>query len=438
MKQLNQKALAVLSLAGISGSAFGQSVAFGENYHSRSFRDTLGTTMTVDVSVGFIQEARIQLGGLAVVHALVQGIIPGSVSSSCVRGDPCEVDGQAFALETPDPRTTNVPGTSVGAVVHAEPDGNCIISTPRAVAIASAFAGIHITGYGVGTTELTMGRASAHSCWITQWTSGCCDADKTEQSEYGIAVLGAIQEFEISRPSMTPTTVTVTHTVVFESERESVGFSTLGLDCTPVPTCPISSPLEDTVIYMEISGLARAGIGVVDSDFHYGLMIAKADGTFDVYGVFDDSSFDPSSGFGTLILNSMFTGLIDEISFSHTILSLTLPELLSGDVDGNGEVCGDDRVAFMAALGSSIGDANYNIRADFNLDGQVDLDDLAHLNTIGCTADFDCDGALTIFDQTAFANLFAAEDPAADFDGDGLFTVFDFMAFGNVFSTGCP
>lgn len=77
-------------------------------------------------------------------------------------------------------------------------------------------------------------------------------------------------------------------------------------------------------------------------------------------------------------------------------------------------------------------------RADFDLDGDVDSDDLAHLNTIGCTADLDCDGALTVFDQTAFANAFDNEEPVADFDGDGLFTLFDYTAFANVFDLGCP
>lgn len=63
---------------------------------------------------------------------------------------------------------------------------------------------------------------------------------------------------------------------------------------------------------------------------------------------------------------------------------------------------------------------------------------MAHLNTIGCTADLDCDGSLTIFDQTAFANAFGASDPVADWDGDGSFTIFDYNAFGNVFEVGCP
>jgi hypothetical protein len=55
----------------------------------------------------------------------------------------------------------------------------------------------------------------------------------------------------------------------------------------------------------------------------------------------------------------------------------------------------------------------------------------------GCPADFDGDGALTIFDFLAFQNAFDAGDPAADFDGDGALTIFDFLAFQNRFDAGC-
>ena len=56
---------------------------------------------------------------------------------------------------------------------------------------------------------------------------------------------------------------------------------------------------------------------------------------------------------------------------------------------------------------------------------------------IGCRADIDGDGELTIFDFLAFQNLFAQGDPAADFDGDGELTIFDFLAFQNEFALGC-
>ncbi len=54
-----------------------------------------------------------------------------------------------------------------------------------------------------------------------------------------------------------------------------------------------------------------------------------------------------------------------------------------------------------------------------------------------CRADFDGDGALTLFDFLACPNAFDAGDPAADFDGDGSLTLFDFLAFQNEFAAGC-
>jgi hypothetical protein len=56
---------------------------------------------------------------------------------------------------------------------------------------------------------------------------------------------------------------------------------------------------------------------------------------------------------------------------------------------------------------------------------------------IGCRADFDADGTLTIFDFLAFQNAFDAGDPIADFDADGELTLFDFLAFQNEFDAGC-
>jgi hypothetical protein len=54
-----------------------------------------------------------------------------------------------------------------------------------------------------------------------------------------------------------------------------------------------------------------------------------------------------------------------------------------------------------------------------------------------CYADFDDDGAFTIFDFLAFANAFNAADPAADCDGSGVLDLFDFLCFVNAFNESC-
>lgn len=54
-----------------------------------------------------------------------------------------------------------------------------------------------------------------------------------------------------------------------------------------------------------------------------------------------------------------------------------------------------------------------------------------------CYADFDGDGALTIFDFLQFQNAFATGDPSADCNGDGVLNIFDFLCFQNEFAAGC-
>ena len=62
---------------------------------------------------------------------------------------------------------------------------------------------------------------------------------------------------------------------------------------------------------------------------------------------------------------------------------------------------------------------------------------LFEADKVACTADFDGDGELTIFDFLAFQTAFDAGDAAADVDGDGSLTIFDFLAFQTAFDAGC-
>ena len=56
---------------------------------------------------------------------------------------------------------------------------------------------------------------------------------------------------------------------------------------------------------------------------------------------------------------------------------------------------------------------------------------------VGCFADFDGDGELTIFDFLGYQNAFAAGDLRADCDGSGALDIFDFLCFQNAFAAGC-
>lgn len=56
---------------------------------------------------------------------------------------------------------------------------------------------------------------------------------------------------------------------------------------------------------------------------------------------------------------------------------------------------------------------------------------------LGCPADLDGDGDLTVFDFFEFQNRFDGGDGFADFDYNGTLDVFDFLEFLNLFDQGC-
>jgi hypothetical protein len=70
--------------------------------------------------------------------------------------------------------------------------------------------------------------------------------------------------------------------------------------------------------------------------------------------------------------------------------------------------------------------------------GQGDVHVVAYDDpALGCTADFDGDGTLSILDFIAFQNAFTSGDPGADCDGNGTLNILDFVCFQTVFQAGC-
>ncbi|OAB61483.1 hypothetical protein AY599_15640 [Leptolyngbya valderiana BDU 20041] len=97
------------------------------------------------------------------------------------------------------------------------------------------------------------------------------------------------------------------------------------------------------------------------------------------------------------------------------------------------------RIEGDSKLGTAVaraGDLNDDGVADLALRGGQD-GYVVYGRASTCLADFDGDGALTLFDFLAFQNAFDAGDLRADFDGDGELTLFDFLAFQNAFDAGC-
>ncbi|OAB55221.1 hypothetical protein AY599_10475 [Leptolyngbya valderiana BDU 20041] len=143
-------------------------------------------------------------------------------------------------------------------------------------------------------------------------------------------------------------------------------------------------------------------------------------------------SVDPSGS--ALDLNRPGGGLGNRLVANHALFGSDIylfrpdPAFPAADTDAR---CVDWGTSDPAAIAARIYDA-----AD-----EPGLPEVLYLPVgpcAGCPADFDGDGALTIFDYLLFANLFDAGDARADLDGDGELTLFDFLAFQTAFDAGCP
>ena len=63
---------------------------------------------------------------------------------------------------------------------------------------------------------------------------------------------------------------------------------------------------------------------------------------------------------------------------------------------------------------------------------------IAASGALGCPADCDQDGELTVLDFVCFQGLFLSGDDAADMNGDGILNILDFVAYQAAFKAGCP
>jgi len=90
--------------------------------------------------------------------------------------------------------------------------------------------------------------------------------------------------------------------------------------------------------------------------------------------------------------------------------------------------------SYQAELLVYIGDA-----AGAPIEGyQAGRTTLQWIHRPACTADFNADGIVDVFDFLAFQNAFDAAGLIADLDADGSLTIFDFLAFQAAFDAGCP
>ncbi|MGD1916591.1 MAG: GC-type dockerin domain-anchored protein [Phycisphaerales bacterium] len=152
------------------------------------------------------------------------------------------------------------------------------------------------------------------------------------------------------------------------------------------------------------------------------------------------SIFGTLFGFGDITLDFTGSGGITGFKGNASAAGVGDDVVTFFDLDGN-ELC-----SFTTAGGFGPGDGSmvsFSYVSDspigsVRLDGpETAFDDLEYATAVGCAADIDGDGVLTIFDFLAFQTLFSDGDLAADFDGDGILTIFDFLEFQTQFDAGC-
>ena len=157
-----------------------------------------------------------------------------------------------------------------------------------------------------------------------------------------------------------------------------------------------------------------------------GVFAIYSDNTVVRLGIFTNSAFAPTSTAtgGSVSADIQFNGSLGGSADLTVTDDLVIGDAFSnfdGDLDGDQMTCWTDLDALDAILGSSIGDATYNARADFNLDGVIDGDDRAVLLAmVKCNQDTNCDGSTgTDADIDAFFAALSNSTAAADFNGDG-------------------
>lgn len=233
--------------------------------------------------------------------------------------------------------------------------------------------------------------------------------------------------------------MTVTVSMLLETESAS---STASCNCDSsggggYPTIPDPDLVE--VQFVDFAADVHGGSN--PSSAEQGFIALYSDGSTIRRGLYDHPAFDPDQ-YGNIVGEREFVldpgNCPDSTSFSGTADAFSEHDgdLDSDPWDPNG-TCWSDRIVLCSLVGLSIGDPGYTPRADFDLDGDIDLDDVALFNLLPCSADFDCDGDVDSQDFTQFLNAYAPGDPIADANCDGVVNSQDLVAFLNSFAVGC-
>jgi len=214
-----------------------------------------------------------------------------------------------------------------------------------------------------------------------------------------------------------------------------------------------------------LNGLTYEGDGIYSSDNNYGdtgdatvglIEVSFGSAGLDVNGDgrFSQADADALDAIvGTMdATNSMYTDRFDlsgnveiddaDVEIMQALLDADLGSGGFADYDGDGDAdCDDyDDAVSNFVEDSVLGDADYIIEFDYDLDGDNDEVDWCEIRALLNPADFATPyGTLNYDDVLAFLVLFGDEDPKADFATPyGTFNYDDVTAFNTAFANGCP
>lgn len=182
-------------------------------------------------------------------------------------------------------------------------------------------------------------------------------------------------------------------------------------------------------------------IGMSRFSFSDGALDVNGDGRFnqlDSAALFDlicASGCDPN-----LIERFDFDGSLSinqaDVDFLESLIAAGMSSGIFGDANQDGIVDCNDRGG-LSLSGYAIGDPEFIIEMDYNLDGLIDASDIAEADAWIPTADIDRDGGVTAGDLDAFFVLYGAGDLAVDFNHNGGVEAGDLDVFFEMFQVGC-
>jgi hypothetical protein len=153
---------------------------------------------------------------------------------------------------------------------------------------------------------------------------------------------------------------------------------------------------------------------------------------------------DAYAGFDMIFVINMDAQPLDAVALGVGEPGQTAPLLVRG-VDRNPAFGGSGpqpltQLAPGAVWATLVPDdtAEFNFAASIGAVSQASLPAGGAMYLIGCYADCNADGALTVADFGCFQTRFVVGDPYADCNADGTLTVADFGCFQTKFVVGCP